>query len=144
MRSCIPRPPRCCPKERAGIIAQRAFALAKADRAAEARTDIVEALRLAPQVPFAIAVSGLVEQAGTMSEAREAYNRALAIEPDIALAKAGLDRIAGAPQNETNEAAEPPAKSEPLARGAEPRGGGETCARYVPEIGRTVKVKCAD
>ena len=99
------------PKERAGVLAQRAFALAKADRAAEARTDIVEALRLAPQVPFAIAVSGLVdEKQGRMSEARDAYNRALAIEPDIALAKVGLDRIAGAPQKETSEASEPPAK----------------------------------
>ena len=65
---------------------------------AEARTDIDEALRLAPQVPFTIAVSGLVdEKEGRMSEARDAYNRALAIEPNLALAKAGLDRIAGAP-----------------------------------------------
>ena len=137
------------PKERAGVFAQRAFALAKADRAAEARTDIVEALRLAPQVPFVIAVSGLVdEKQGRMSEARDAYNRALAIEPDIALAKVGLERIAGAPQKETSEeATEPPAKSEPLARAADPPDSGDdgqTCARYVPEIGRTVKIKCAD
>lgn len=133
------------PKERAGIFAQRAFALAKADRAAEAHTDIVEALRLAPQIPFAIAVSGLVdEKQGRMSEARDAYNRALAIEPNIALAKAGLERIAGAPQKEASEASEPPAKPEPLTRAAEPAGGGDTCAKYVPEIGRTVKVKCAD
>ena len=135
------------PKERATIFTQRAYALAKADRAAEAGTDIAEALRLAPQVPFTIAVSGLVdEKQGRMSEARDAYNRALAIEPNLALAKAGLDRIAGAPQAETSDASEPPAKSEPLARAAEPEpaDGGETCAKYVPEIGRTVKVKCAD
>lgn len=133
------------PKERATIFTQRAYALAKADRPAEARTDIAEALRLAPQVPFTIAVSGLVdEKQGRMSEAREAYNRALAVEPNLALAKAGLDRIAGAPQAETSEASEPAAKSEPRARAAEPAGGGEMCAKYVPEIGRTVKIKCAD
>ena len=56
------------------IFTQRAFALAKADRATEARTDIDEALRLAPKAAFTIAVAGLVdEKQGRMSEARDAY-----------------------------------------------------------------------
>ena len=141
------------PKERASILTQRAFALAKVDRVGEARTDIDEALQLAPKTAFAIAVGGLVdEKQGKTAEARNAYTRALAMEPNLALAKAGLDRLAeagGAP----NQRSEPVAQSdhvdvpasEPATEPAhepQPSADADLCVKYIPEIGRTVKVEC--
>jgi tetratricopeptide (TPR) repeat protein len=144
------------PKERATILAQRAFALAKADRAGEARGDIDDALRLAPKLAFAVAVGGLVdEKQGKSEQAKDAYTRALAIEPNLALAKAGLDRIGNTGAPASTDAPEPLAQSEPIAPSAaessaarapakEPSAGTDLCAKYIPEIGRTIRIKCAD
>jgi tetratricopeptide (TPR) repeat protein len=132
------------PKERAAVLTQRAFAHAKLDHASEAQADIDEALRLAPKVAFTVAVAGLVdEKQGRLTEARDAYTRALDIEPNLILAKTGLDRI-GAGSTASSEGSELPAKSEPLARAVEPSSDSDTCFKYIPEIGRTVKVKCAE
>jgi tetratricopeptide (TPR) repeat protein len=132
------------PKERAAVLTQRAFAHAKLDHASEAQADIDEALRLAPKVAFTVAVAGLVdEKQGRLTEARDAYTRALDIEPNLFLAKTGLDRI-GAGSTASSEGSELPAKSEPLARAVEPSSDSDTCFKYIPEIGRTVKVKCAE
>jgi tetratricopeptide (TPR) repeat protein len=139
------------PKERAAVLTQRAYAFAKSDRANDARGDIDEALRLAPKAAFTVAVRGLVdEKQGRMTEARDAYTQALDIEPNLALAKTGLDRIgsgstaASSEESEPPTKSEPPAKSEPVARAPEPSSDSDTCAKYIPEIGRTVKVKCAE
>ena len=133
------------PKERAAVLTQRAFAYAKSDRANDARSDIDEALRLAPKAAFTVAVAGLVdEKQGYLTEARDAYRRALDIEPNQVLAKSGLDRIGSGTTAASSEDPEPPEKSEPVARAVEPSSDSDTCAKYIPEIGRTVKVKCAD
>jgi tetratricopeptide (TPR) repeat protein len=133
------------PKERAAVLTQRAFAYAKSDRANDARSDIDEALRLAPKAAFTVAVAGLVdEKQGRLTEARDAYRRALDIEPNQVLAKSGLDRIGSGTTAASSEDPEPPEKSEPVARAVEPSSDSDTCAKYIPEIGRTVKVKCAD
>ena len=139
------------PKERAAVLTQRAYSRAKLDRGEEAQPDIDEALRLAPKAAFTVAVAGLVhEKQGRMTEARDAYSQALAIEPNLALAKLGQERIgsgsaSSAASNAANEPDEPTEPSEPVVRAKpEPSSGADMCAKYVPEIGRTVKVKCAE
>lgn len=141
------------PKERAALLAQRAYAYAKQTKTSDARADSDEAVKLVPKDAFAIGVSGLVaEQEGDKEGARDAYTRALAIESKLAIAKAGLERLDGVAQTaqETSEA--PPSRSEPDTRESDPvvtskkgdtSGGSEMCAKYIPEIGRTVRVKCA-
>jgi hypothetical protein len=103
---------------------------------------------LAPKAAFTVAVAGLVhEKQGRMTEARDAYSQALAIEPNLALAKLGQERIGSgsASSAASNGADEPEEPSEPVVRAKpEPSSGADMCAKYVPEIGRTVKVKCAD
>lgn len=144
------------PKERAAVLTQRAYARAKLDRAGEAQADIDEALRLAPKVGFAVAVAGLVhEKQGRPAPAREAYARALTMEPNMALAKLGLERLDKVGPPGSQEAPEPLAQSDPVSRSEppsssepepakQPQIGTELCAKYVPEIGRTVRVKCAE
>jgi len=140
------------PKERAAVLTQRAYSRAKLDRSGDAQADIDEALRLAPKAAFTVAVAGLVhEKQGRMTEARDAYSQALAIEPNLALAKLGQERIgsgsasSAASTNAGDEPDEPAEPSEPVARAKpEPSSGADMCAKYVPEIGRTVKVKCED
>jgi tetratricopeptide (TPR) repeat protein len=142
------------PKERADLIAQRGFAYVKQRRLSEARADVDDALKLAPKSAFAIGVGGLVdEEDGDRDDARSAFNRALAIEPDLQLAKAGLDRLGGGDQvDDANKDREPVAQSDLPARSREssarsrdddePSDEPDMCAKYIPEIGRTVKVKC--
>ena len=142
------------PKERADLVAQRGFAYVKQRRLSEARTDVDSALKLAPKTALAIGVGGLIdEEEGDRDNARSAFNRALAIEPDLQLAKAGLDRLGGGGQvDDADKDREPVAQSdtpkpsrESSARRKdddEPRDDPEMCAKYVPEIGRTVKIKC--
>ncbi len=143
------------PKERANILAQRGFAFVRNERADEAKTDIDEALRLAPKDAFTIAVSGLIqEKQGQKTEAKDSFTRALAIEPNMTIAKLGLERLGGAEAAPASpQADEPVAQSEPPARSppppppaAEPepppQPGSELCARYIPEIGKTGRVKC--
>ncbi len=147
------------PKERANILAQRGFAYVKEERIAEAKTDIDEALKLAPKVGFTIGVSGLIqEKQGQKSEAKDSYTRALALEPNLSIAKLGLERLgetdaatASPEANEPVARSEPPARSPPPAPpppssesepADEPTTGSELCARYVPEVGKTVRVKC--
>jgi tetratricopeptide (TPR) repeat protein len=142
------------PQERAAVLTQRAYARAKLDRAGEAQADIDEALRMAPKVAFTVAVSGLVnEKQGRLTEARDAYARSLTIEPDMALAKLGLERLDKSRLPNSAEASEPLAQSDPISEPPssnapepvkEPQPGSDQCAKYVPEIGRTVRVKCAE
>jgi tetratricopeptide (TPR) repeat protein len=139
------------PKERAAVLTQRAYARARLDRGEEAQADIDEALRLAPKAAFTVAVAGLVhEKRGRLPEARDAYAQALAIEPNLALAKLGQERIDSASDSsaasnaadEAEDSADPP---EPVVRAKpEPSAGDDMCAKYVPQIGRTVKIKCED
>jgi tetratricopeptide (TPR) repeat protein len=142
------------PKERADLIAQRGFAYVKQRRLSEARTDVDDALKLAPKTALAIGVGGLIdEEEGDRDNAKSAFNRALAIEPDLQLAKAGLDRLGGGGQvDDAGKDREPVAQSDPPKPSREssaarkdddaPRDDPEMCAKYVPEIGRTVKIKC--
>jgi tetratricopeptide (TPR) repeat protein len=139
------------PKERAAVLTQRAFSRAKLDRGEEAQPDIDEALSLAPKAAFTVAVAGLVhEKQGRVTEARDAYAQALDIEPNLALAKLGQERIgagsaSSAAANAGDEPDEPAEAPEPVLRAKpEPSSGADMCAKYVPEIGRTVKVKCED
>jgi tetratricopeptide (TPR) repeat protein len=139
------------PKERAAILAQRAYAYAKQKQIDEARGDADEAVRLAPRDAFAIGVSGLVaEQEDDTERARDAYTRALAIEPNLALAKAGLERLDNAGGQTEQETSELPARENEPEPEPTPRPSGESsasrdmCAKYIPEIGRTVRVKCAE
>ena len=147
----IPNRAALLPKERAAVLTQRAFALAKADRASRgAQPTSTRPCGWRRKSPFTIAVAGLVdEKQGRMTEARDAYNasprhRARTLRSP----RPGLDRIgSGTPASSgdpSRRQSEPPAKSEPVARAAEPSSDGDTCAKYVPEIGRTVKIKCAD
>lgn len=146
------------PKERADLIAQRGYAYIKQGRASEARSDADEALRLMPKSALALGVTGLIEEKeGAREKAKDAFKRALAIEPGLKLAKAGLDRVGGEDAAESQKAAEGPEKaSEPVAQSdpierttprsdpQESQSGVEMCAKYIPEIGRTVRVECAD
>ena len=73
--------------------------LLKMDRSADARADVDEALRIAPENASAIATMGSVEeQSGRKSEAIAFYSRALAIKPDLEDAKRGLERLTLPPQ----------------------------------------------
>jgi tetratricopeptide (TPR) repeat protein len=143
------------PKERANILAQRGFAFVKQERVPEAKTDIDEALRLAPKVAFALGVSGLIqEKQGQKAEAKDSFTRALAIEPNLTIAKLGLERVNQSnAATTTREPPEPLAQSEPPAHVPpepavepepthEPQPGSDLCARYIPEVGKTVRVKC--
>jgi len=127
-----PKSSNLLPKERAAVLTQRAFAHAKLDRASEAQADIDAALGLAPKAAFTVAVAGLVdEKQGRLTEARDAYTRALDIEPNLVLAKTGLERI-GSGSTASSEGSEPPTKSEPVARAVEPSSDSDTCAKYIP------------
>jgi tetratricopeptide (TPR) repeat protein len=141
------------PKERADLIAQRGFAYVKQRRLSEARRDVEDAMKLAPKSAFAIGVGGLIdEEDGDREKAKEAFNRALAIEPDLQLARSGLERVGGGEAIGTKRDDEPVAQTEPRKRTGssssarrdddEPSDDPEMCAKYIPEIGRTVKVKC--
>jgi tetratricopeptide (TPR) repeat protein len=142
------------PKERADLIAQRGFAYVKQRRLSEARADIDDALKMAPKSALAIGVGGLIdEEEGDKENAKGAFKRALAIEPELQLAKAGLDRLGGAGSaDDADKEREPVAQSntpkpsrESSARRKDddkPGDDPEMCAKYIPEIGRTVKVKC--
>lgn len=80
--------------DRAALHNERALALLKLDRSADARADVEEALRIAPENATAIATLGLIDEAlGRKSEAMASYTRALAIKPDIEVAKRGLERL---------------------------------------------------
>ena len=154
-------PPKLLPGERAVILSQRAFALLKLKRTSEARPDVEEALQLAPKNSFSIAMLGLVEeQSGHMTEAKDAYTRALAIEPQLEFAKLGLKRLEqGPPIPPASEgkaataalpatAAAPPAAvpATPAPSPPPPPPAASTaetlCARYVPQTGTTVLVEC--
>jgi tetratricopeptide (TPR) repeat protein len=161
------------PKERSDLLAQRGYAYIKQGNSSAARADADEALRLLPKSAFAIGVSGLIdEKEGQTERAKDAFTRALAIDPALTLAKLGLERIGGggapAPSAKVAEpeksdapakigepekadapkkADAPVTKPEPVARTEpreEPLPSADLCAKYVPEIGRTVKVKCAE
>jgi tetratricopeptide (TPR) repeat protein len=82
------------PNDRAAVHGERALALLKLNRLADARVDAKEALRIAPENASAIATLGLIdEELGRKSEAIAAYTRALAIKPDLEDAKRGLERL---------------------------------------------------
>ncbi len=82
------------PNDRATIRSERARALLKLDRSADARADVEEALRIEPKNASAIAtMASLEEHSGRMPEAIAFYNRALAIKPDLEEAKRGLERL---------------------------------------------------
>ena len=82
------------PDDRATIRSERALVLLKLDRSADARADVDEALRLAPENASAIATMGSIdEQLGHKPEAIASYSRALAIKPDLEDAKRGLERL---------------------------------------------------
>jgi tetratricopeptide (TPR) repeat protein len=82
-------------KDRATIYSQRALALLMLNRPDDAKADVDEALRIAPDNPSAIAAKGSIdEQLGRNTEAAESYSRALAIKPDLEDAKRGLERLA--------------------------------------------------
>ena len=82
------------PTDRAAIRSERARALLKLDRSADARADVDEALRIEPENASAIAtMASLEEHSGRMPEAIAFYNRALAIKPDLEEAKRGLERL---------------------------------------------------
>jgi tetratricopeptide (TPR) repeat protein len=153
-------PPKLLPQERAVILSQRAFALLKLKRTDDARPDVEEALQLAPKNSFSIAMLGLVEeQSGHKSEAKDAYKRALAIEPQLEFAKLGLERLEQGPpvppatQGKAATAAlpappggAPPAAAPPAPAPPAPPPATSTaetlCARYVPQTGTTVLVEC--
>jgi tetratricopeptide (TPR) repeat protein len=80
--------------DRVALHNERALALLKLDRSADARADVDEALRIAPENAAAIATLGLIDEAlGRKSEAMASYARALAIKPDIEVAKRELERL---------------------------------------------------
>jgi tetratricopeptide (TPR) repeat protein len=82
-------------KDRATLYGERALALLLLNRPDDARADVKEALRLAPDNASAIAAQGsLDEQLGRTTEAAASYSRALAIKPDLEDAKRGLERLA--------------------------------------------------
>jgi tetratricopeptide (TPR) repeat protein len=158
-------PPKLLPSERAVILSQRAFAFLKLKRTSEARSDVEEALQLAPKNSFSIAMLGLVEeQSGHKSEAKDAYTRALKIEPKLEFADLGLKRleqvtgttpgtqdppVAPASEGKAATAALPadtgaPAAAPPAPAAPPPATStAETlCARYVPQTGTTVLVEC--
>ena len=82
------------PNDRATIRSERALVLLKLDRSADARADVDEALRIAPENASAIATMGSIdEQLGRKREAIASYSRALAIKPDLEDAKRGLERL---------------------------------------------------
>ena len=82
------------PDDRATIRSERALVLLKLDRSADARADVDEALRIAPENASAIATMGSIdEQLGRKPEAIASYSRALAIKPDLEDAKRGLERL---------------------------------------------------
>jgi tetratricopeptide (TPR) repeat protein len=100
-------------KDRATIYSERALALLMLNRPDDARADVNEALRIAPDSASAIAAMGSIdEQLGRKTEAAASYSRALAIKPDLEDAKHGLERLA-LPQVTTLTAA--PAPIEPAA-----------------------------
>ena len=82
------------PNDRATIHSERALVLLELDRSADARADVDEALRIAPENAPAIAAMGSVEEeSGRKPEAIAFYSRALAIKPDLEDAKRGLERL---------------------------------------------------
>lgn len=153
------------PSERALILSQRGFAGLKLGRTADAKADVDEALHIAPKNAFSLAVSGLIEEElGRKQEAASLYSRALALEPDIEVARRGLERTKQAEAAATPPpppAATPPAtpatapaattpSPPPTAQATakpvvEPGKGPaeELCAVYVPGVGKTVLVACS-
>jgi len=156
------------PNERAMIMSQRAFARLKLGGLAEPKTDVDEALRIAPKSAFSLAVSGLIEeQQGHKPEAATLYDRALAIDANLEFARQGRDRTKQSeaaatpppPPAEAAPAPTPPAATAPAAPSPPPTakaedtgkpktepGKGpaeELCARYVPTAGTTVLVACS-
>jgi tetratricopeptide (TPR) repeat protein len=82
------------PDDRATIRSERALVLLKLDRSVDARADVDEALRIAPENASAIATMGSIdEQLGRKPEAIASYRRALVIKPDLEDAKRGLERL---------------------------------------------------
>ena len=99
------------PNERAMIMSQRAFARLKLSRVTEAKTDVDEALRIAPKSAFSLAVSGLIEeQQGHKTEAATLYDRALAIDANLEFARQGRERT-----KQSEAAATPPPPPSPPA-----------------------------
>ncbi len=95
------------PNDRAAIRSGRAFALLKLNRPADARADVEEALKIAPENASAIATMGLIdEELGRKPQAIASYTRALAIKPDLEDAKRGLERL-GLPEATTPAAPAP-------------------------------------
>jgi tetratricopeptide (TPR) repeat protein len=159
------------PNERAMIMSQRAFARLKLSRVAEAKTDVDEALRIAPKSAFSLAVSGLIEeQQGHKPEAATLYDRALAIDANLEFARQGRERTKQSeaaatpppppsPPASTEPSPAPPAATAPAPPSPPPTakaedtgkpktepGKGpaeELCARYVPTAGTTVLVACS-
>lgn len=138
-------------KERAAILSQRALAFVKQDRVAEAKTDSDDAIRLAPKSGFALGVSGLIEEKlGQKASAKDLFTRALLLEPNLKFAKLGLDRLDQTETAVTVDESQPAAQSTPAPPDVEPEafsgaeGGSEMCAKYIPEIGRTVRIRCAE
>jgi tetratricopeptide (TPR) repeat protein len=159
------------PNERAMIMSQRAFARLKLSRVAEAKTDVDEALRIAPKSAFSLAVSGLIEeQQGHKPEAATLYDRALAIDANLEFARQGRERTKQSeaaatpppppsPPPSTEPSPAPPAATAPVPPSPPPTakaedtgkpktepGKGpaeELCARYVPTAGTTVLVACS-
>jgi len=96
-------------KDRATIYSERALALLMLNRTDDARADVTEALRIAPDSASAIAAKGSIdEQLGRRAEAKASYSRALAIKPDLEDAKRGLERLT------LTALTDPPAPLEPV------------------------------
>jgi tetratricopeptide (TPR) repeat protein len=99
------------PDDRATIRSERAFVLLKLDRPVDAKADVDEALRIAPENASAIATMGSIdEQLGHKPEAIASYSRALAIKPDLEDAKRGLERLT---LREATALSAPPATPQP-------------------------------
>jgi tetratricopeptide (TPR) repeat protein len=99
------------PDDRATIRSERALVLLKLDRSVDAKADVIEALRIAPENVSAIATMGSInEQLGRKPEAIAFYRRALALKPDLEDAKRALERLT--PREDTALPA-PPAIPEP-------------------------------
>jgi tetratricopeptide (TPR) repeat protein len=99
------------PDDRATIRSERALVLLKLDRSVDAKADVIEALRIAPENAAVIATMGSIdEQLGREPEAIASYSRALAIKPDLEDAKRALERLT---LREATALSAPPADPQP-------------------------------
>ena len=111
------------PKERASVLALHGFSLLKLKRAADAKPDVEEAMRLAPRNTFALTVMGAIErELGHKTEAKDYFQRALAIDPKAEVAQRALAKLEG---THDGAVATAPA-TEPAPAVSNPGGPGNT------------------